>query len=136
MGLVAAKGAIGYLNVNTITGNFTNLSFFLSPANITGLDLAESIVSRDFYCTGFAIMAVTTGAGPLNGGILSGRLYTRDTSNVKTVFQDFTFTSGAYSYISGNFSQPITGFHRIGIDLRNTLSGIDKVSVGVFGFGV
>jgi len=135
-GLVAAKGAIGYLAVSgNITGNFSTLSFFLSPVS-TGLDLAESFVGRSFFCTGFALGCVTTGAGPLNGGILTGRLYTRDTSNVKTIFRTFTFNSGVPFFRSGDFSQPITGDHRIGIDIQNSLSGIDKFSVGVFGFGM
>jgi hypothetical protein len=134
-GLVAAKGAIGYLAVSgNITGNFSTVSFFLSPVS-TGLDLAESFVGRTFFCTGFALAAVTTGSGPLNGGILTGRLYTRDTLNVKTVFQTFTFNSGIPYFRSGDFSQTITGDHRIGVDILNTLSGIDKFSIGAFGFG-
>ena len=133
-GLVAAKGALGYLSVTTITGNFTNLSFFLSPVS-TGLDLAESFVARSFYFTGFSLGCITTGAGPSNGGLLTGRIYVRDTGNNKIILQDFTFNSGKYHYRSGDFSQPITGEYRLGIDLRNTLSGIDKFSVGIYGFG-
>jgi len=135
-GLVAAKAPLGYfINSGILTGSFISCSFFLSPATTTGLDLYEVISPNNFFCTGFAVMASVTGSGPTNGGILTGRIYTKDLTNTKTIFQNFTFNSGAISYISGNFSHPVTGYHRIGIDLRNSLSGLDKLSIGVFGFG-
>lgn len=133
-GLVAAKGALGYLSVNTITGNFTTLSFYLSPVN-SGMELAESFVTRSFFFTGFALGAISSGRGPVNGGILTGVIYQRDTGNNRFDLQQFTFNSGQTFFRSGNFSQIITGDNRIGIDIRNTLSGIDKFSIGIYGFG-
>jgi hypothetical protein len=134
-GLIAAKAPLGYyVNNGIVTGNFSTLSFFLSPVS-TGLDLAESFVARSFFFTGFSLGCITTGSGPSNGGLLTGRIYIRDTGNNKIVLQNFTFDSGKFHYRSGDFSQPITGEYRIGIDIRNTLSGIDKFSVGVYGFG-
>lgn len=134
-GLVAAKAPLGYfINSGVITGNFTTVSFFLSPAS-TGLNLAESFISQDFFFTGFALAATVTGAGPENGGILTGSIYTSDLNNNKIQRQSFTFDSGLNSFVSGDFSVPLTGYHRIGVDITNTLSGLDKLSIGVFGFG-
>jgi hypothetical protein len=133
---MASSATIGYfINSGVMTGNFTNLSFFLSPATTTGLDLAESFVTRNFFFTGFALGAVISGSGPSNGGILTGRIYQRDTGNNKIILNTFTFNSGAVYARSGVFSYPITGDNRLGIDLLNSLSGIDKFSVGVYGFG-
>lgn len=134
-GLVAAKAPLGFfINSGVITGNFTTLSFYLSPVN-SGMELAESFVTRSFFFTGFALGAITSGRGPVNGGILTGVIYQRDTGNTRTNLQQFTFDSGRFFFRSGNFSQIITGDNRIGIDIRNTLSGLDKFSVGIYGFG-
>ena len=134
-GLVAAKAPLGYfINSGQITGNFTNLSFYLSPV-ATGLDLAESFVTRTFYYTGFALGAVTTGTSATNGGILTGRIYQRETNNNKIILQTFTFGSGQFFKRSGDFSFIITGDNRIGVDITNTLNNIDKFSVGIYGFG-
>lgn len=138
IGATGASGAIGSLVISSgayITGNFVNLSFFLNPVS-TGLNLSESWVVQTFRCTGFALGCTSSGLGPAFGsnGILSGDLYYRDQSNNKTIFQNFTFNSGAWTYISGGFSTTITGYSRIGIDLTNTLSGIQNFSIGVFGF--
>lgn len=135
--LIAQQGNIGYfINSGTITGNFVNLSFFLNPVT-TGLNLAEAFVSRTFNVTGFALGCTSSGQGVTLGSVgpLSGDLYYRDLSNNKTVFQNFTFNSGTYSYVSGNLAVPVTGMYRVGIDLTNTLSGIQNFSIGVFGFG-
>lgn len=135
-GLVAAKAPLGYfINSGVMTGAYTNLSLFVSPV-ATGLDLIESFIARTFYYTGFALGAITTGAGPLNGGVLTGRIYQRETNNNKIILQTFTFDSGSHFYRSGDFSFVVTGDNRIGLDIANTLSGIDKFSVGIYGFGV
>lgn len=138
-GVIAAKGDIGYfVNSGIITGNFVNVSFFLDPVN-TGLNLAEAFVAQTFLMTGFALGCVTSGSGPSSAGagLLSGSIYTRSFStNSKTTRNSFTFNSGVFSYFSGNMSYPITGMDRIGIDVTNTLSGIEKMSIGVFGFGL
>jgi hypothetical protein len=134
-GMVAAKAPLGiFINSGIITVNFTNLSLFISPVS-TGLDLAESFVARSFSFTGFALGCVSSGRGASNGGILTGAIYVRNTENVKTVLQNFVFDSGRVFFRSGGFSNTITGDHRIGVDIRNTLSGIDKFSIGIYGFG-
>lgn len=134
--VLASAGSIGYfINSGTITGNFTNLSFFLSPVS-TGLYVAEAFVSRTFNMTGFALASVVSGSGPLFGGVVSGDIYVNDLNNNKTIIQAFTFNSGITSYVSGGLSYVITGMSRMGLDITNTMSGIDKFSVGVFGFGI
>lgn len=137
--LLAQQGGIGYfINSGTITGGFVNMSFFLNPVN-TGLNLAEAFVGSNFIVTGFALGCVASGTGLSNGGYpgpLSGDFYTRDLNNNKNVIQNFTFNSGIYTYISGGISLNVTGYWRIGIDLTNTLGGIQNFSVGIFGFSL
>jgi hypothetical protein len=135
---LAQQGAIGQLTISGIvTGNFVNMSFFLNPVN-TGLNLAEAWVSKTFNMTGFALGCTSSGTGISIGGYpgpLSGDFYYRDLNNNKTVFQNFIFNSGVYSYISGGLATTITGMWRVGIDLTNTLGGIQNFSIGLFGFG-
>lgn len=135
--LIAEKGNIGYfINSGIITGNYTTLSFYFDPI-ATGLAVAESFISRNINITGFALGAVISGAGPLiSGGMLSGRIYARNPDNSTQIFQNFTFDSGLYYSFSGNLAIPLTGNQRIGLDILSTLSGIQKFSVGVFGFGI
>jgi hypothetical protein len=71
--------------------------------------------------------------GPSLGGILSGAVYVRSLQNVKTQLFPFTFNSGLNSYISG-IAYPITGYYRLGLDIYNSLSGINGLTVGLFGF--
>lgn len=136
-GYVAQAGAIGYfVNSGIITGNFVNLSFFLDPVD-SGLNLAEAFVGQTFTMTGFALGCVTSGAGPVAAGAgkLTGSLYVRTLTNTKIALQSFAFDSGVYSYISGGLAITVTGMGRLGLDVTNTLSGIQKFSVGAFGFG-
>ncbi len=135
--LVAEKGNIGYfINSGIITGNYVNLSFYFDPV-ATGLATAEAFISRNINVTGYALGAVTSGAGPLiSGGMLTGRLYARNPDNSTQIFQTFTFNSGVYYSFSGNLAVPLTGNQRIGVDILSSLSGIAKFSVGVFGFGI
>lgn len=133
---IALKGQIGYLNITSggyITGNFVNVSYYLSPVG-TGLNLAESFIGNNFNITGFKLGCHTTGVAPLLGGILTGNLYTRDDLNTKTILQTFTFNTGVRVYFSGNLAINFTGGNRLGVDIRNTISGIDGFTIGVFGF--
>lgn len=134
--VIAEKGALGYyINSGIITGNFVNISYYLSPGSFSGLAIAETFVCQNFNFTGFALGCVDSGTAPLNGGILTGSIYVRSLTNEKTnLITNFTFNTGLHSYISGNFGYPITGYYRLGIDITNTLSGLDRFSVGIFGF--
>ncbi len=137
--MLAQKGSIGsYINSGIVTGNFYSLSFFVDPAT-TGRAVGESWVSSTWLATGWAIGAVTSGAGSdiaTPNAIFTGRLYSRALDNTTTTLVNFTFNSGLYSYFSGsNLSIPITGASRVGLDIISTLSGLSKVSVGLFGFG-
>lgn len=134
-GDIGATGAIGYLiNSGVITGSFTSVSFFLSPGSQTGLNLAETFAGYSFNLTGFKLGCYTSGSKPQNGGILTGSLYLRDDNNVKMTIRNFTFDTGRFTYFSGGLGFPVTGGNRIGIDITNSISGIDGLSIGVFGF--
>lgn len=136
VGPVGPTGAVGSITLQSgayITGSFTSLSYFLSPAS-SGLNLAESFVGYSFNITGYKLGCYSSGTNPLNGGILSGRLYVRDDINVKTTLKDFTFTTGVFTYFSGGLAIPFSGGYRLGVDITNTLSGLDGFSVGIFGF--
>lgn len=135
-GQQGAQGPIGYyINSGIVTGNVVNMSFYLNPPS-SGLDLAESFVASSFNITGFKLGCVDTGVAPLLGGILSGRFYARDDNGNKTILRDFTFNTGVRTFFSGGLTIPFTGLNRLGIDITNTLSGISKFSIGVFGFGI
>lgn len=133
--LVASQGALGYyINSGIVTGNFLNASLYMSPVN-TGLDLVDVQIGHTSIITGFQLRCRVSGSGPTSGSaLLSGSLYMVGSTNNKTTFQSFTFNSGLYSYYSGGLSVNITGGYSIGVDLLSTLSGIDKFSIGIFGF--
>ncbi len=100
--------------------------------------MGESFIGSSFILTGYALGAVTSGAGPLIGtnAQMSGRIYSRALDNSTTTLFNFTFNSGLFSYYSGNgLAINCTGGSRIGLDITSSLSGISKFSVGVFGFG-
>ena len=133
-GIKGDVGQVGYLlNSGTITGSFTVISYYMNPVS-TGLNAAEAFVGNNFQLSGIALGCWQSGAGPTFGGVLSGAIYVRSLTNVKTQLFQFTFNSGINSYISGGFGYPITGYYRIGVDMTNTLSGIQGFSVGLFGF--
>lgn len=133
-GAVGPTGAIGYyLNSGIVTGNFVNVSFFLEPV-ATGLNLAETWVGTPFTMTGFALGCIESGAKPFFGGILSGNIYVRSMNNSKTIIRNFTFDTGQFSFFSGGFAQTISGMYRLGVDVTNTMSGISRFSIGMFGF--
>ncbi len=135
---IAQKGAIGsYINSGIVTGNFYSLSLFVDPVT-SGLAVGESFIGSSFILTGYALGAVTSGAGPLIGtnAQMSGRIYSRALDNSTTTLFNFTFNSGLFPYYSGNgLAINCTGGSRIGLDITSSLSGISKFSVGVFGFG-
>lgn len=133
--LIASKGDLGYyIHSGTLTGSFLNASLYLSPVN-TGLDLIDAQIGFTSIVTGFQLRCRVSGAGPTSGGaLLSGSLYVVGSTNNKTTFQSFTFNSGLYSYYSGGLSYNVTGGYSIGVDITSTLSGIDKFSIGIFGF--
>jgi hypothetical protein len=117
----------------TITGNFNIASFFLDPV-ITGLNIAESFVGgMGYFFTGAAFSCRTSGSGPVNGGIMSGKLYQVDSNNTEQTLYAFTFNSGIVYSGSPSFNLYVTGRNRIGLSLTNGLSGIQKLCVGVFG---
>lgn len=135
--LIARKGALGYyINSGIVTGNFVNMSYFFEPVG-TGLNLAESFVAKDFYFTGFALGCVQSGSRPFFGGILTGNIYQRTPQNSKILLiSGFRFDTGQHFAFSGDFSHYITGLNRVGVEITNTISGIEKLSIGMFGFGV
>lgn len=135
-GDIGPTGAIGNLIIASggyITGSFTNISYYLSPVG-SGLNLAESFIGYRFNITGYKLGCITSGSYPLFGGVLSGKLYVRDDNNIKTTLQNFTFNTGIFTYFSGGLGIPFTGGYRLGLDITNTMSGIEGFSVGVFGF--
>jgi len=121
-------------NIAQITGNFVNLSFFFDEYNlVTGLNLLEAFVSRDFTFSGYALGLINSGT---SGAFLSGSLYQRTPANVKTSFLSFSLNSGLFFYASGGLNQPISGMNRVGIDLYRVVQGMTGLSVGVFGAGI
>ncbi len=127
-----AGSGISLINSGTITGNFFTSSFYMDPVG-TGLNLFESFVSNAFYFTGAAFSCRTSGAGPTNGGILSGVIYQVNQLNVETPLYTFTFNSGVIYSGSPLFASLVTGNNRVGLSITNSLSGIQKFCVGVFG---
>lgn len=120
-------------NNYTVTGNYNIASFFFDPV-ITGLNIAESFVGGMGYVfTGAAFSCRTSGNGPVNGGVLSGRLYQVDLNNTEQTLYNFTFTSGIVYSGSPGFSIYVTGRNRVGVSITNSMSGIQKFCVGIFG---
>ncbi len=115
-----------------ITGNFVNMSFYFDEFNLyTGLNVIESLVSRDFFFTGYAIGVINTGTQ----GFFSGSFYQRNTTNVKTNFINFGHNSGQFFTAAGGFNQIISGMNRVGLDIYRIGTGITGLSVGLFGVG-
>ena len=133
--MLAQQGGLGNLVISgNVTGNFTNISFFMNPVG-TGQNLAEVWSSQTFNFTGLAIGCITTGAAPLFGGITTGNIYVRSFQGVRTnIINNWTFNTGVYSVFSGGFGIPVTGMYRIGVDILNITSGLNGVTVGIFGF--
>jgi hypothetical protein len=135
-------GPVGNFS-GTITGNFTNISFYLDFP-MTGLYLSEAFTSQSFNFTGYAIGCVTSGRGPLHlssgySGVplvnqMTGSLYYRDLSNVITEITPFSFNSGLNSKVSGNFARTIPSLSRIGLSLYSGLSGLRGLTFMVAGF--
>lgn len=121
-----------FINSGTITGNFIEGSFFCDPV-ATGLNLFETHIPHSFYLTGAAFACRTTGYGPVNGAILSGKLYQVDLNNTEQTLLNFTFTSGIIYSGSPTLLVLFSGRNRLGLSLTNSLSGIEKFSVGYFG---
>lgn len=121
------------ININQPTGNFVNMSFYFDEYNlVTGLNLLECFVGRDFTFTGFALGLINTGTA---GGFLTGSLYQRTSTNTKTAFVDFSINSGSYFSALGGFGQVISGMNRVGIDIYQIVTGMTGLSVGAFGVG-
>jgi hypothetical protein len=118
------------INISGSTGSYVNISFYFEPYNLnTGYNLAESFTSRDFFFTGYALGAINSGTS----GVLSGLLYQRSPSNVKTNFANIVLSTGLFFYTSGGFTQRISGMNRVGIDILNVGNGVSGLSVGLFG---
>lgn len=120
------------LSIGTVTGNFIEGSFFSDPV-ATGLNLFETFIAHSFIFTGAAFACRSTGVGPTNGGILSGKLYQVDLNNTEQTLYSFTFTSGVIYSGSPGFNTVVTGRNRVGLSIFNSLSGIQKFTVGFFG---
>lgn len=133
-GVAGPTGAVGFfVNSGIITGNFVNISFFSDPV-ATGFNLFETFVSRNFTFTGAAFSCRTSGFGQVNGGILTGKLYQVDFNNTEQTLFSFTFNSGLIYSGSPLFTTAVTGYNRVGLSITNSLSGIEKFCVGIFGF--
>ena len=118
--------------LNGITGNFVNMSFYFDEFNLaTGLNLVEGFVARDFTCTGYAIGAYVSGTH----GSLTGSLYQRNTSNIKTEISAIYMQSGMYFTGVGGLTKTISGMHRVGIDIFRIPTGATGVTIGLFGVG-
>lgn len=113
-----------------MTGNFTNISFFFDEYSfITGVNLSEVFVGRNFILTGYSLGLITSGTV----GTTSGSLYQRTLTNNKTIFANFEINNGLLSYVSGGLSQQISGMNRVGIDILAKASGATGLCVGLFG---
>ena len=143
-GIQGIIGPIGnFINSGTITGNFTNLSFYFDYP-FTGLYLSEAFISQKFTFTGYAIGCVSSGLGPAHlafgysgnplFNLMTGNIYQRDLNNVVTEIAPFNFNSGLFSKVSGNFSVNVPALSRVGISLYSGLSGIKGLTFMVAGF--
>lgn len=121
-------------NDTIITGNFIDVSFFLDPI-ATGLNLFEAHIAHGFTFTGAAFSCRTSGFGPVTGGgaAMSGKIYQVDNNNTEQTLYSFVFQSGLIYSGSPTFNIYVTGRNRVGLSISNSLSGIEKFAVGVFG---
>lgn len=120
------------ISISGITGNFVNMSFFFDEYNLeAGSNLLEGFVSRDFWFTGYALGAYSSGIG----GSLSGLMYQRTTLNEKVQILPFSFENGIYFKSEKGYSQVISGMNRVGIDIFSVSTGVTGFTVGIFGVG-
>lgn len=130
--ITAAVPVTNNYSFSGITGNFVNLSFYFDTFNLfTGLNIIESLISRDFFFTGYAIGAINSGTQ----GIFSGSFYQRNTINTKTNFINIGMNSGQFFTGLGGFNQTISGMNRVGLDIYQIGTGITGLSIGLFGIG-
>jgi hypothetical protein len=123
------------VSISGITGNFVNMSFYFDEYGLmTGNNLVESFVGRDFIFTGYAIGAINSGT-PSVGPFFTGSLYQRTTTNTKVPFAVIGIPNGSHFRAVGGFSQVISGLNRVGFDLSGVPTGMTGVSIGIFGFG-
>jgi len=109
-----------------------DMSFFLDSVQI-GDNLFETFVSNNYTVSGVAFGCRTTGSAPLNGGILTGKIYQVDFNNTEQTILNFTFNTGVKYAISGSLNVLVTGKNRVGLSITNTISSIQNFTVGVFG---
>lgn len=122
------------ISIGVITGNFVDVSFFLDPI-ATGLNLFEAHIAQGFTFTGAAFSCRTSGFGPVTGGgaAMSGKLYQVDSNNTEQTLYNFVFQSGLIYSGSPTFNIYVTGRNRVGLSISNSLSGIEKFAVAIFG---
>jgi len=122
------QGAPSLIPITPITLN----TYFRT--GLTGAALWEWQLPQDFVLTGINLGCRVTGSGAW----YSGSIYTVDTNNNQTNFTGLYLNSGQYfSTIncSNNFffaQSPGS----IGIDILSLSSGMSKISIGLFGYGV
>lgn len=110
--------------------DYFNLSFYLDTVQ-SGLYIGEALISKNFIFTGYAISCRTA------GNALTGNLYTDNYSNTNNVnFSTLLLGNGQNNYTSGGFDLPITGNRKIGFNITNLVTGIQKLSIGVYGYNV
>jgi hypothetical protein len=64
---------------------------------------------------------------------MSGKIYQVDNNNTEQTLYSFVFQSGLIYSGSPTFNIYVTGRNRVGLSISNSLSGIEKFAVGVFG---
>jgi hypothetical protein len=124
--LISGSGA----NSSTENRDFFNLSFYLDSVQ-SGLYIGEALNSKNFIFTGYSISCRTSGSA------LTGILYTDSFINNNNVpFATLNLGHQQYTYNSGGYNLSITGNRKIGFSITNNVTGISKLSIGVFGYNV
>ncbi len=107
-----------------------SISFF-TPIVYSGLNQQEVWINETIVATGLRVGALTLGSGLFS---LSGALYQRDNLNNTSIIQNFTLGTGSI-YTGINISNlTITGYNRVGFNITNSLSGIQNLTLGLFGY--
>jgi len=110
--------------------DYFNLSFYLDTVQ-SGLYVGEALNSKNFVFTGYSISCRTSGSA------LTGVLYTDSFINNNNVpFATLNLGHQQYNYNSGGYNLNITGNRKIGFNITNNVTGITKLSIGVFGYNV
>lgn len=128
------QGAPSLISITPYVFNYYTNNF------ITGSGVFEQLIPQNITITGISISARITGIA----GITSGNIYTVDnlspTIQTQTNLTGFVLHAGNFSSQVNCYNNPLFAFNpngttRIGIDILTGSTGMNKVCIGIFGYG-